>query len=119
MLARQQGRPTNQNPGASRGAGGESPPEVAAVASKAPPEAYDILEASIALKRRGCPKRDSGRRGTQQESTERVAEGNPGPAGEASAATAATGRDLGVMGRTGNREALPGLYPMHRSGAIQ
>ncbi|KAH8024017.1 hypothetical protein HPB51_020775 [Rhipicephalus microplus] len=47
VIARQQGRPTNQNPGASRSAGGESPPAVAAVTSKAPPEAYDILEASV------------------------------------------------------------------------
>ncbi|KAL3253798.1 hypothetical protein MRX96_054571 [Rhipicephalus microplus] len=47
IIARQQERSTNQNPGASPGAGGESPPAVAAVASKAPPLAYDILEASV------------------------------------------------------------------------
>ncbi|KAL3204049.1 hypothetical protein MRX96_041412 [Rhipicephalus microplus] len=47
MIARQQERPTNQNPGASRDTGSESPPAAAAVASKAPTEAYDILEAGV------------------------------------------------------------------------
>ncbi|KAL3193650.1 hypothetical protein MRX96_016993 [Rhipicephalus microplus] len=47
MIARQQERQTNQNPSARRGAGGESTPAAGVVASKLPPEAYDILEASV------------------------------------------------------------------------
>ncbi|KAL3193625.1 hypothetical protein MRX96_016971 [Rhipicephalus microplus] len=47
MIARQKERTTNQNPSARRSAGRQSPPAAGVVASKAPPEAYDILEASV------------------------------------------------------------------------
>ncbi|KAL1471937.1 hypothetical protein MTO96_023408 [Rhipicephalus appendiculatus] len=48
MIARQEATPNTQRLGATRGAGGGEPPAaVAAVASKAPAAAYDILVANV------------------------------------------------------------------------